>query len=206
MGKFVQVAMGRLIVCGNPKCLRLFTSVPKPYSTGRFCSRKCACSYSTSINRNEISLKVSSKLKGCVSNKKGKPMSEEAEGEAASHLEEEAVDVLTPLSSKPMSRYRLMVLSAILHHASNCLIVPCFTIAYPDTCRAAKNSWTSRSTTSSRFALRRKTFKVPSKVSISLVVNAFMVPPGVTIGPTLLKLYNDEQIQATKNQPYHQLP
>jgi len=65
------VPVGKLTVC--PNCLKLFTYAFQAgrWSSGLFCSKKCAHSYSTKSKRQEINRKVSAKLKGNVPWNKG---------------------------------------------------------------------------------------------------------------------------------------
>lgn len=66
MGFRGQVEIGVRVICDNTKCRRYFTSVPKEYATGRFCSIKCARSYSRSKyagHSEETRKKISDKVK-----------------------------------------------------------------------------------------------------------------------------------------------
>lgn len=47
--------------CNNKEAIKY-----SKYSSGDFCSRKCARSFSTKLNRKEINRRVSKKLKGCL--------------------------------------------------------------------------------------------------------------------------------------------
>jgi len=49
------------MICKHPKCRKEHNG---SYGSGRFCSNKCAKSFSSFINREEINKKVSEKLKG----------------------------------------------------------------------------------------------------------------------------------------------